>query len=108
MDETPAFDPAALIGGLAPLLDAVKSNPGLLSGALSLLSPGSGGVDRPGPPPPPPPRGRESDRRRLLSALSPYLSPERQRVLSTILPLLEAWESISPLLGGLRQAQRKE
>ena len=106
MDETPALDPAALIGGLAPLLDAVKSNPGLLSGALSLLSPGPGGGDRPDPPPPP--RGRESDRRRLLSALSPYLSPERQRVLSTILPLLEAWESISPLLGGLRQAQRKE
>lgn len=104
MDE--GVDLAALVGGLSPLVEAVKSNPGLLSGALSLLNPGTG--EKRDPPPPPPPRGHESDRRRLLAALSPYLSPERQKILSTILPLIEAWESVAPLLGGLRPAPRKE
>ena len=94
-------DLSALAGNLAPIFDAVKSNPGLLSGALSLLNPGA--ENRPAPPP-----GRESDRRRLLRALSPYLSPERQKVLGTVLPLLEAWENVAPLLGNLRQTPGKE
>ena len=97
-------DLSALAGNLAPIFDAVKSNPGLLSGALSLFSPGA--ENRPAPPPPP--SGRESDRRRLLKALSPYLSPERQKLLGTVLPLLEAWENVAPLLGNLRQAPGKE
>ena len=96
-------DLSALAGNLAPIFDAVKSNPGLLSGALSLLNPGK--ENRPAPPPP---SGRESDRRRLLRALSPYLSPERQKVLGTVLPLLEAWENVAPLLGSLRQTPGKE
>lgn len=100
-------DLAALVGGLSPLIEAAKNNPGLLSGALSLLNPGKEPEERQNPPPPPP-RGHESDRHRLLRALSPYLSPERQRVLSTILPLLEAWESVAPLLGGLRPPSGKE
>lgn len=103
MDE--GTDLGALVGTLAPLFEAVKNNPGLLAGVSSLLSPPPG--ERPDPPPPPPPRGRESDRRRLLRALSPYLSPERRRVLDTVLPLLEAWESISPLLGGLSQSGKE-
>lgn len=105
MDE--GVDLSALIGTLAPLFERVKSNPGLLSGALSLIgSGGDAGEKREGPPPPPP--GKESDRRRLLRALSPYLSPERQRVLSTVLPLLEAWESVAPLLGTLHPTAGKE
>ena len=104
MDE--GVDLSALVGGLSPLLEAVKSNPGLLSGALSLL--GSGAGEKRDPPPPPPPHGRGSDRRRLLSALSPYLSPERQKALATLLPLLEAWESVAPLLGGFKAAPGKE
>lgn len=104
MDE--GVDLSALAETLAPLFDRVKSNPGLLSGALSLLSPGDPGEKR--EPPPPPPQGKESDRRRLLRALSPYLSPERQRVLSTVLPLLEAWESVAPLLGSLHPTAGKE
>ena len=103
MDE--GVDLGALVGTLAPLVEAVKNNPGLLSGVSSLFSPPS--AERPDPPPPPPPRGHESDRRRLLRALSPYLSPERRRVLDTVLPLLEAWESISPLLGGLSQSGKE-
>ena len=105
MDE--GVDLAALVGGRSPLIDAVKSNPGLLSGALSLLGPGTGEKRDP-PPPPPPPHGRVSDRRRLLAALSPYLSPERQKALATVLPLLEAWESVAPLLGGIHKPQEKE
>ena len=97
-------DLATLAGNLAPIFDAVKNNPGLLSGALSLLNPGA--ESRPEPPPPPP--GRESERRRLLRALSPYLSPERQKVLGTVLPLLEAWENVAPLFGSLRQTPGKE
>ena len=104
MDE--GVDLSALVGTLAPLVERVKSNPGLLSGALSLLSPGEAGEKRETPPPPPHPQ--ESDRRRLLRALSPYLSPERQRVLSTVLPLLEAWESVAPLLGNLHPTAGKE
>ena len=104
MDEGSGTDLAALIGGLAPIMEAVKGNPALLSGALSLLRPKENGE----PPPPPPPRDREGDRRKLLRALSPYLSPERQRILSTILPLLEAWESVAPLLDALKQPLRKE
>lgn len=103
MDE--GVDLGALVGTLAPLVETVKNNPGLLSGVSSLFSPPSG--ERPDPPPPPQPRGRESDRRRLLRALSPYLSPERRRILDTVLPLLEAWESISPLLGGLSQSGKE-
>ena len=103
MDE--GVDLSALVGTLAPLVERVKSNPGLLSGALSLLSPGEAGEKRE---PPPPPHPKESDRRRLLRALSPYLSPERQRVLSTVLPLLEAWESVAPLLGNLHLTAGKE
>ena len=103
MDE--GVDLSALVGGLSPLLDAVKSNPGLLSGALSLLGSGAGEKRDP---PPPPRNGRGSDRRRLLSALSPYLSPERQKALATLLPLLEAWESVAPLLGGFKAAPGKE
>lgn len=103
MDE--GVDLSALVGGLSPLLEAVKSNPGLLSGALSLLGSGAGEKRDP---PPPPRNGRESDRRRLLSALSPYLSPERQKALATLLPLLEAWESVAPLLGGFKAAPGKE
>ena len=103
MDE--GIDLSALVGTLAPLVERVKSNPGLLSGALSLLSPGEAGEKRE---PPPPPHPKESDRRRLLRALSPYLSPERQRVLSTVLPLLEAWESVAPLLGNLHPTAGKE
>lgn len=103
MDE--GVDLSALVGTLAPLVERVKSNPGLLSGALSLLSPGEAGEKRE---PPPPPHPKESDRRRLLRALSPYLSPERQRVLSTVLPLLEAWESVAPLLGNLHPTAGKE
>ena len=103
MDE--GVDLSALVGTLAPLVERVKSNPGLLSGALSLLSPGEAEEKRE---PPPPPHGKESDRRRLLRALSPYLSPERQRVLSTVLPLLEAWESVAPLLGNLHPTAGKE
>ena len=101
MDE--GVDLSALVGGLSPLIDAVKSNPGLLSGALSLLGSGAGEKRDP-----PPPHGRGSDRRRLLSALSPYLSPERQKALATLLPLLEAWESVAPLLGGFKAAPGKE
>lgn len=101
MDE--GVDLGALVGSLAPLFETVKNNPGLLSGVSSLFSPPPSEK----PDPPPPPRGRESDRRRLLRALSPYLSPERRRVLDTILPLLEAWESISPLLGGLSQSGKE-
>ena len=104
MDE--GVDLSALVGTLAPLVERVKSNPGLLSGALSLLSPGETEEKREMPPPPP--HGKESDRRRLLRALSPYLSPERQRVLSTVLPLLEAWESVAPLLGNLHPTAGKE
>ena len=100
-----AGDLSALVGNLSPLVEAVKSNPGLLSGALSLFG-GEPGEKR--EPPPPPPGGKESDRRRLLRALTPYLSPERQKVLSALLPLLEAWESISPLLGSLRLPVGKE
>ena len=103
MDE--GVDLSALVGGLSPLIDAVKSNPGLLSGALSLLGSGAGEKRDP---PPPPRNGRGSDRRRLLSALSPYLSPERQKALATLLPLLEAWESVAPLLGGFKAAPGKE
>ena len=103
MDE--GIDLSALVGTLAPLVERVKSNPGLLSGALSLLSPGEAEEKRE---PPPPPHPKESDRRRLLRALSPYLSPERQRVLSTVLPLLEAWESVAPLLGNLHPTTGKE
>lgn len=103
MDE--GIDLSALVGTLAPLVERVKSNPGLLSGALSLLSPGEAEEKRE---PPPPPHPKESDRRRLLRALSPYLSPERQRVLSTVLPLLEAWESVAPLLGNLHPTAGKE
>ena len=103
MDE--GVDLSALVGTLAPLVERVKSNPGLLSGALSLLSPGEAEEKRE---PPPPPHPKESDRRRLLRALSPYLSPERQRVLSTVLPLLEAWESVAPLLGNLHPTAGKE
>ena len=103
MDE--GVDLSALVGGLSPLIDAVKSNPGLLSGALSLLGSGAGEKRDP---PPPPRNGRESDRRRLLSALSPYPSPERQKALATLLPLLEAWESVAPLLGGFKAAPGKE
>ncbi|MBO4283060.1 MAG: hypothetical protein J5958_00400 [Clostridia bacterium] len=99
------IDLSALVGNLAPIFDAVKSNPGLLSGTLSLLNSGS---ENRSEPPPPPPRGHESDRRRLLRALSPYLSPERQKVLGTVLPLLEAWENVAPLLGNLRQTPGKE
>ena len=106
MDEGGGFDLAGAIGKLAPLLDALKSNPELFSGALSLLRPAGDAENVPSPPSPP--RGRESDRRRLLSALSPYLSPERQRILATVLPLLEAWESVAPLLSGLRVAAGKE
>ena len=104
MDE--GVDLAALVGGLSPLIDAVKSNPGFLSGALSLLGPGTG--EKRDPPPPPPPHGRVSDRRRLLAALSPDLSPERQKALATVLPLLEAWESVAPLIGGLHKPPGKE
>ena len=100
-------DLSALIGTLAPLVDKVRGNPGLLSGALSLFGPAAPG-DPGAPPPPPPPGGKESDRRRLLRALMPYLSPERQKVLATILPLLEAWENIAPLLGGLKPSDGKE
>ena len=103
MDE--GVDLSALVGGLSPLIEAVKSNPGLLSGALSLLGSGAGEKRDP---PPPPRNGRGSDRRRLLSALSPYLSPERQKALATLLPLLEAWESVAPLLGGFKAAPGKE
>ena len=103
MDE--GIDLSALVETLAPLFERVKSNPGLLSGALSLV--GAGGA--PGEKrEPPPPHGKESDRRRLLRALSPYLSPERQRVLATVLPLLEAWESVAPLLGKLYPTAGKE
>lgn len=101
-----AGDLSALVGSLSPLIDAVKSNPGLLSGALSLF--GSGDAGEKPEPPPPPPGGKESDRRRLLRALMPYLSPERQKVLSALLPLLDAWESISPLLGSLKLPVGKE
>ena len=99
MDEN-GIDLSDLFGKLAPMIETVKSNPALLSGAASLFS-SLGGRPAGGEKPPPPP-GRESDRRRLLRALSPYLSPERQRVLSTLLALLEAWETIEPLIGGLR------
>ena len=99
-----AGDLSALVGNLAPLIEAVKSNPGLLSGALSLFGSGEPGEKRE----PPPPGGKESDRRRLLRALMPYLSPERRKVLAAVLPLLDAWESISPLLGGLRLPAGKE
>lgn len=101
-----AGDLSALVGNLSPIIDAVKSNPGLLSGALSLFGSGEPGEKR--DPPPPPPGGKESDRRRLLRALMPYLSPERKKVLGALLPLLEAWESISPLLGSLRLPAGKE
>ena len=104
MDE--GVDLSALVGGISPLIEAVKSNPGLLSGALSLLHPGGAPGEKPDPPPPPP-RGRESDRRRLLRALAPYLSPERRRVLDTVLPLLEAWESVAPLLYGLNKNEKE-
>lgn len=104
MDE--GVDLSALVGTLAPLVERVKSNPNLLSGALSLLGSGGEAVEKREPPPPPHPK--ESDRRRLLRALSPYLSPERQRVLSTVLPLLEAWESVAPLLGNLHPTAGKE
>ena len=105
MDEGTGVDLSALIGNLSPIIEAVKSNPGLVSGALSLFKP-AGETDA--APPPPPPKGRESDRRKLLHALAPYLSPERQKILSTILPLLEAWESVAPLIAGLRPAAGKE
>ena len=105
MDE--GVDLSALVGTLAPLVERVKSNPNLLSGALSLLG-SRGEAEEKRETPPPPPHGKESDRRRLLRALSPYLSPERQRVLTTVLPLLEAWESVAPLLGGLHPTAGKE
>lgn len=104
MDEGTGIDLSALIGNLAPLVEAVKSNPGLVSGALSLLKP----AGETGNAPPSPPQARESDRRKLLHALVPYLSPERQKILLTILPLLEAWENVAPLVTGLRPSQRKE
>ena len=34
--------------------------------------------------------GKHEDKRRLLLALKPFLSPERQRALDMLLPLLEA------------------
>ena len=42
MDE--GIDLSALVGTLAPLVERVKNNPNLLSGALSLLSPGEAEV----------------------------------------------------------------
>ena len=99
MDEN-GIDLADLLGKLGPVIESLKSTPALLSGATSLLS--SLGARPAGGGKPPPDPGRESDRRRLLRALSPYLSPERQRVLSALLALLEAWETIEPLIGGLR------
>ena len=106
------IDLVDLLGRLSPAMEAVKENPELLSGALSLFG-GSGVSDGERgklPSPPPPPKRKESDRTRLLRALSPFLSPERQRLLSTLLALLEAWEAVQPLIGGLRLPvpERKE
>lgn len=40
-------------------------------------------------------RGRHEDRRRLLLALKPFLTKERQRALETLLPVLEAIDLLS-------------
>lgn len=40
--------------------------------------------------------GKHEDKRRLLLALKPFLSPERQRALDMLIPLLEAITLLMP------------
>lgn len=90
---------------LSGILARVTENPQAMSMLSSLLG-GMGEKSPKEPPPdekapaekeeakpvflPKPPKSKHEEKRRLLLALKPFLSPERQKALDMLLPLLEA------------------
>ena len=82
---------ASLLGGMGEKPPAEKEPP-KASHEASVAS-----DEKPIILPSPPRKGRkEEERRRLLIALKPFLSPERQRALDTLLPILEALSLLMP------------
>ncbi len=100
---------------LSGILGSLLSNPAALKTAMGLFAnqkketEGSGSDTPHTPPqeelrsllPPPKAAGRRSERERLLSALSPYLSPERQRALAGAEKLLEVLELLDNRKGDI-------